>query len=172
MVPMDSSCALASPWIPWLSQSRTWWPLERPKPVGSTAGKNLRPKMAQKGHKRYLPLIFCEHQDHHWIQRTILHHILLFGCLNCDNDRENTHNSFVLVICKITAKVHCMTRITWLGFAHFCFGVGVLALHTPLGSKTDAPEPLFFDRIKKTYVSNGLFFQLMGHTLGVLFGVD
>ena len=79
--------------------------------------------MAQKGHKRYLPLIFCEHQDHHWIQRTILHHILLFGCLNCDNDRENTHNSFVLVICKITAKMHCMTRTTWLGFVGFALAL-------------------------------------------------
>ena len=169
---MDSSSNSESHWVRGLGKLGIWWPLEREKPAGSAAGKNLRPPMAQKRHKLYLPLIFCEHQDHHWIQRNIMHHILLFGCLNCDNDRENTHNSFVLVICKITAKVHCMTRITWLDFAHFCFGVGVLALHTPFGSKTDAPEPLFLPRIKKTYVSNGLFFQLMGPTLGVLFGVD
>ena len=68
--------------------------------------------------------------------------------------------------------MHCITRTTWLGFSDFCFGVGVLALHTPFGSITDAPEPLFLHRIKKTYVSNGLFFELMGQTLGVLFGVD
>ena len=163
---------MGSPWIPWVSQSRTWWPLERPKPVGSTAGKNSWPPITQKRHKRYLPLLFCEHQNHCWIQRTILHHTLPLECLKRDHDREKTHNSFVLVICKITAEMQCITRTTWLGFSDFCFGVGVLALHTPLGSIMDAPEPLFLHWIKKTYVSNGLFFQLMGQTLGVLFGVD
>ena len=120
---LGSSCNSASHWVRGLGKLGIWWPLEREKPVGSTAGKNSKSPMAQKGHKRYLPLIFCEHQDHHWIQRTILHHILLFGCLNCDNDRENTHNSFVLVICKITAKMHCITRTTWLGFVGFALAL-------------------------------------------------
>ena len=75
--------------------------------------------MAQKGHKRYLPLIFCEHQDRHWIQRAILHHILPLERLKREHDGESTHNSFVLVMCKITANMHCITRTTWLGFLGF-----------------------------------------------------